>query len=104
MNMEKKIIKDLYCFLCSLQFDKRAIYDMHLSIIHNHIKRKDSFWTEIKNEPEEIESEIESNTLKYLINEHARLTISPLFSTLLALIRSCSLNYFSKIFLPAHKN
>ena len=43
-------------------------------------------------------------TLKYLINEHARLTISPLFSTLLALIRSCSLNYFSKFFLPACKN
>ena len=32
--MEKKIIKDLYCFQCSLQFDKKTIYDMHLKIMH----------------------------------------------------------------------
>ena len=32
--------------------------------------------------------------LKYLIAKHARLTFFNIFSTLLALIRSCSLNYF----------
>ena len=25
---------DLYCTKCSLQFDKRIIFDMHLSIVH----------------------------------------------------------------------
>ena len=40
-------------------------------------------------------------TLKYLINEHARLTIFMFFSTLLALIRSCLLNYFVRYFYPA---
>ena len=62
MNMEKKIIKDLYCYLCSLQFDKRTIYDMHLSLVHNHRRKKDSFLTEIENVTEEIELEIGSNS------------------------------------------
>ena len=35
------------------------------------------------------------STLVYLIAEHARLIIFTIFSILLALIRSCSLNYFS---------
>ena len=26
--MEGKVIKDLHCFQCSLQFDKEKIYDM----------------------------------------------------------------------------
>ena len=37
---------------------------MHLSIIHNYIKRKDSFLTEIRNELEEKESQIETNSIK----------------------------------------
>ena len=41
-------------------------------------------------------------TLEYLIAEHARLTIFNFFSTLLALNRSCSLNYFEDFILPAH--
>ena len=52
--MEKKIIKDLYCFQCSLQFDKKTIYDMHLKIMHNYVSVKESILTKIKNEPEEI--------------------------------------------------
>ena len=48
-------MKDLYCFQCSLQFDKKTIYDMHLKIVHNYISRTESFLNEIKNEPEEIE-------------------------------------------------
>ena len=37
-------------------------------------------------------------TLEYLFAEHARLTISLIFSTLLTLNRSCSLNYFEEFF------
>ena len=48
--MEEKILWDLYCFQCSLQFDKKTIYDIHLKIMHNYISRKES---EIKEEPEE---------------------------------------------------
>ena len=61
--MEKKIMKDLYCFLCSLQFDKKTIYDMHQSIIHNYVSRKESFLTEIKKEPEELDMPKESNII-----------------------------------------
>ena len=42
------------------------------------------------------------STLEYLIAEHARLTILNIFSTLLALNRSCSLNYFEDFIHPAH--
>ena len=40
-------------------------------------------------------------TLVYLFAEHARLTILHIFSILLALNRSCSLNYFEEFFHPA---
>ena len=40
-------------------------------------------------------------TLNYLIAEHALLTFFIIFSTLLALIRSCLLNYFQHFFHPA---
>ena len=53
--MEKIIIRDLYCFQCSLQFDKKTIYDIHLKIMHNFISRTNFALTEIKKEPEEIE-------------------------------------------------
>ena len=53
--MEKKIIKDLYCFQCSLQFDKKAIYDMHLKIMHNYERRTEDFLIDMKKEPEDTE-------------------------------------------------
>ena len=36
-------IRDFYCSRCSLQFDKKSIFDMHLSIVHkenNQIKEE----------------------------------------------------------------
>ena len=51
--MKEKIIKDLYCFQCSLQFDKKSIYDMHLLIVHNYKVKPVSIETEIKSEPED---------------------------------------------------
>ena len=67
--MEKKIIKDLYCFQCSLQFDKKTIYDMHLKIMHNRVSRSESFLTEIKNEPGEIELPIQSTNIPITSSE-----------------------------------
>ena len=60
--MDNKIIKDLYCFQCSLQFDKKAIYDIHLKIMHNYKNRTDYFLTDIKKEPEN-ELQIESSNI-----------------------------------------
>ena len=31
-----KILRDLYCYLCSLQFDGKLVYDMHQSFMHNY--------------------------------------------------------------------
>ena len=65
--MEKKILKDLYCFQCSLQFDKKSIYDMHLSVMHNYVSKTESFSTKIKQERDDNELQIEShiNSTKY---------------------------------------
>jgi len=51
--MEQKILWDLYCFQCSLKFEQKSTYDMHLSLIHNQAKKKNTFC--IKSEPEEVE-------------------------------------------------
>ena len=49
-KMEPKIFWDLYCFQCSLQFEKKFIYDMHLSLVYKIKKNIDL----IKTDPEEI--------------------------------------------------
>ena len=46
--MKEHINKDLFCDICSIQFDKKFVYDMHLSLVH--LKK-----TEIKFEPENYE-------------------------------------------------
>ena len=47
---------DSYCVKCSLQFDKRIIFDMHMSIVHKEM-------IEIKEEPIKIEKESEETTI-----------------------------------------
>ena len=32
--MNEQILRDLYCFQCSLQFYEKSVYDMHLSFVH----------------------------------------------------------------------
>ena len=62
--MDQRILWDLYCFQCSLQFEKKSIYDMHLSLIHNYKSKKDTFDAiQIKKEPGEVES-FNSNSIK----------------------------------------
>ena len=39
--MEKLILKDLFCELCDLQFDKKSVYDIHMSFVHKKRKIKD---------------------------------------------------------------
>ena len=51
--------KDWYCSRCSLQFDKKIIFDMHLSIVH-----KES--VEIKEEPLTCENETRSEKAQFI--------------------------------------
>ena len=51
--MEQKILRDLYCFQCCLQFEKKSLYDIHQLIIHNYDTK--TLKNAIKCEPEEIE-------------------------------------------------
>ena len=65
--MEKKIVWDLYCYQCSLQFEKRSLYDLHLLIIHNYKTRRE---TVIKTEPTNIQSDrIENQELIKNVSE-----------------------------------
>ena len=59
--MEQKILWDLYCFQCSLQFDKRSLYDQHLLIIHNYKNRTE---TAIESKPEEREMSIVTSNIQ----------------------------------------
>ena len=45
------VITDLYCFECSLQFDTKYVFDIHLSVVH---KKK----LDIKQEPNSQPSDI----------------------------------------------
>ena len=58
MKMEAKILRDLFCFQCSYQFDKRSIYDKHQLLVHNY-KEKKGFQRGIKIEDEEFSNESE---------------------------------------------
>ena len=49
-------LMDSYCVKCSLQFDKRIIFDMHMSIMHKEM-------IEIKEEPTNIEKESEETIM-----------------------------------------
>ena len=37
---------NLFCEICSLQFDKRIVYNIHLSFVHNIKKNKEERLTE----------------------------------------------------------
>ena len=34
--MEKEFLKDLFCHQCQLQFNGKAVYNLHLSLVHEH--------------------------------------------------------------------
>ena len=34
--MAEIILRDFYCYLCSLQFDGKLVYDMHQSLVHKY--------------------------------------------------------------------
>ena len=43
--MEKKILTDLFCHQCQLQFNGKSVYNLHLSLVHKYesdLKNKDN--------------------------------------------------------------
>ena len=48
--MAEIILRDLYCYICSLQFDGKLVYDMHQSILHKYKDNGPSFEKLIKTE------------------------------------------------------
>ena len=50
--MEEDFLKDLFCHQCQLQFNGKAVYNLHLSLVHKH----DS---DIKNEENQRKSSFE---------------------------------------------
>ena len=69
MNLEQKILWDFYCFQCSLQFEKKSIYDLHLTLIHNYNNKTDTSDHETKSEPDDVES---SNHTSYIESKFAK--------------------------------
>ena len=61
-KMEQKLLRDLFCFQCSLQFNGKSVYDLHQSLVHGSkdLKMK----KEIKSEKSDQESsnDAKSNT------------------------------------------
>ena len=55
------LMRDLYCFECSLQFDKKYVFDIHLSFVHGEE-------LEIKQEPDSQPSVIPE--AKELLTNH----------------------------------
>ena len=53
-------LKDWYCEKCSLQFDKKIVFDMHLSIMHKEINEIKETSTIFKKEQEIIAKTNES--------------------------------------------
>ena len=33
-KMNTNIMKDFFCHLCSLQFDKKYVFDLHMTLVH----------------------------------------------------------------------
>ena len=54
-NVKEQKIRDLFCFPCSLQFDGKSVYDLHLSLAH---RIKDGS----KSEDSEVKIEIDSKS------------------------------------------
>ena len=52
------LIRDLYCYECSLQLDKKYVFDVHLSFVHGEkldIKQKPDSQLSVMHEEKELE-------------------------------------------------
>ena len=84
--MKLNIKKDLFCKMCSLQFDKKYVYDVHLSLVHKKFKsstgRIQSRFDETVDEKENMdlgeqdafESTIQNPSTNGSLREHIKAT------------------------------
>ena len=55
--MDAIMLRDMFCTECSLQFNKKIVYDLHLSLVHGKM-------TNIKQEPNNCEISAEDAKTK----------------------------------------
>ena len=73
--MEKDILKNLFCIPCQLQFNGKAVYNLHLSLVHKH----DS---DIKDEENQRKSYFECDQCdeKFMVDKKFLVKIIPYFN------------------------
>ena len=60
--MSQIILKELFCEKCTLQFNKKCVFDLHLDLVHGEmikIKKEPLIKEEKFEEPQQSEKEIE---------------------------------------------
>ena len=70
------LIRDIYCYDCSLQFDTKCVFDIHLSVVHGEkldIKQESDSQPSVIHKELEIKHQDEENTQK---NESKRKKVS----------------------------
>ena len=63
--MSQVILRDLYCEKCSLQFDKKYVYDLHLTLVHGQeikVKKEPTTFKENFEDLEQSEKQSEHIT------------------------------------------
>ena len=62
--MNQVILRDWYCEKCSLQFDKKYVYDLHLTLVHGEENK-------VKTEPTTSEEKFEElQQRKTVLSDH----------------------------------
>ena len=82
--LKEQRIKDLFCFLCSIQFDGKSVYDLHQSLVHGI---KDGS----KSEDSEVKIEIDSE-ISETINDSQTSTLPPVHKEIKPDIKTENLN------------
>ena len=83
-NVKEQKFRDLFCLQCSLQFDGKSVYDLHLSLVHG-IK------DESKSEDSEVKIEIDSE-ISETINDSQTSTLPPVHKEIKQDIKTENLN------------
>ena len=75
--MKTNIVKDLFCELCSLQFDKKYVYDVHMKLVHKETLCPQSKTDEnvVKKENDDLSEEanfdfVQNSTTKGSVNKN----------------------------------
>ena len=80
--MSQIILRDLYCEKCTLQFNKKYVFDLHLDLVHGEeikVKKepmiKEEKFEELKQSDKEFEKPYECNNCSVAFSTKSRLNI-----------------------------